>query len=116
MVLALQSMITRTVDVFDPAVLTVAKLRAGTTDNVIPESAQLTGTLRAVSERTRTEVWERIRTVADGIAAAHGCTAEVQIKQGYPRDGERRRLRRASPPRWPTTPWAGTRSSRCRRR
>ena len=82
-VLALQSMITRTVDAFDPAVLTVSMLRAGTTDNVIPESAQLTGTLRAVSEKTRTEVWERISTVADGIAAAHGCTAEVHIKQGY---------------------------------
>jgi len=83
-VLGLQSMVTRTVDVFDPAVLTVAKIRAGTTDNVIPEHAELTGTLRAVSERTRHAVWERISTVADGIAAAHGCEAEVQIVEGYP--------------------------------
>ncbi|CAN5582436.1 M20 family metallopeptidase [soil metagenome] len=83
-VLALQAMITRTVDVFDPAVLTIAKIRAGTTDNVIPETAQLTGTLRAVSERTRTAVSERITTVADGIAAAHGCTATVEILKGYP--------------------------------
>jgi amidohydrolase len=84
LVLALQSMITRTVDVFDPAVLTIAQIDAGTTDNVIPESARLTGTLRAVSERTRHAVWERIRTVADGVAAAHGCTAEVRIVEGYP--------------------------------
>lgn len=83
-VLALQSMITRTVDVFDPAVLTIAKIRAGTTDNVIPENAVLTGTLRAVSERTRHAVWTRITTVADGIAAAYGCSAEVQIFEGYP--------------------------------
>jgi len=83
-VLALQQMITRTVDVFDPAVLTVAQLEAGTTDNVIPESARLVGTLRAVSERTRHDVWERISQVADGIAAAHGCTASVEIAQGYP--------------------------------
>jgi hippurate hydrolase len=83
-VLGLQSMVTRTVDVFDPAVLTVAKIRAGTTDNVIPEHAELTGTLRAVSERTRHAVWERISTVADGIAAAHGCAAEVRIVEGYP--------------------------------
>jgi hippurate hydrolase len=83
-VLALQSMVTRTVDAFDPAVLTVSMLRAGTTDNVIPEVAELTGTLRAVSERTRHAVWERIRTVADGIASAHGCTAEVHIDEGYP--------------------------------
>jgi len=83
-VLALQAMITRTVDVFDPAVLTIAKIRAGTTDNVIPENAVLTGTLRAVSERTRHAVWSRITTVADGIAGAHGCSAEVQIIEGYP--------------------------------
>lgn len=84
LVLALQSMITRTVDVFDPAVLTVAQVTAGTTHNVIPETARLYGTLRAVSERTRHAVWERIRTVADGVAAAHGCTAQVDIVKGYP--------------------------------
>ncbi len=84
LVLALQSMVTRTVDVFDPAVLTIAQVTAGTTHNVIPETARLYGTLRAVSERTRRAVWERIRTVADGIAAAHGCTATVEITQGYP--------------------------------
>jgi amidohydrolase len=83
-VLALQAMITRTVDVFDPAVLTIAKIRAGTTDNVIPEHAVLTGTLRAVSESTRHAVWARLRTVADGIAAAHGCRAELEIVEGYP--------------------------------
>lgn len=84
LVLALQSMVTRTVDVFDPAVLTVAQVTAGTTHNVIPESARLYGTLRAVSERTRRAVWERLRVVADGVAAAHGCTAQVDIVQGYP--------------------------------
>jgi hippurate hydrolase len=83
-VLALQSMITRTVNAFDPAVLTIAKIRSGTTDNVIPESATLTGTLRAVSEHTRHAVWDRIRQVADGVAAAHGCTAQVEILEGYP--------------------------------
>ena len=84
LVLALQSMVTRTVDVFDPAVLTVAQVTAGTTHNVIPESARLYGTLRAVSERTRRAVWDRLRVVADGVAAAHGCTAQVDIVQGYP--------------------------------
>jgi amidohydrolase len=83
-VLALQSMITRTVDAFDPAVLTIAQLAAGTTNNVIPERARLVGTLRTVNERTRHAVWERIRTVVDGIASAHGCTAEVTVVEGYP--------------------------------
>ncbi|MDQ2677999.1 MAG: M20 family metallopeptidase [Actinomycetota bacterium] len=84
LVLALQSMITRTVDVFDPAVLTIAQIAAGTVNNVIPESVTMHGTLRAVSERTRHAVWERIRTVADGVAAAHGAAVEVVIQQGYP--------------------------------
>lgn len=84
LVLALQSMVTRSVDVFDPAVLTVAQVTAGTTHNVIPETARLYGTLRAVSERTRHEVWGRLQVVADGVAAAHGCTASVEIVEGYP--------------------------------
>lgn len=83
-VMALQSMVTRTVDVFDPAVLTIAQIAAGTTHNVIPETARLFGTLRAVSESARHAVWERIRTVADGVAAAHGCSATVRIDEGYP--------------------------------
>lgn len=83
-VLALQAMITRTVDVFDPAVLTIAMIEAGTTDNVIPESAVLTGTLRAVSETTRTAVRERIERVAQGVASAHECTAELKVIEGYP--------------------------------
>ncbi len=84
LVLALQSMITRTVNAFDPAVLTIAKISTGTTDNVIPESAELTGTLRAVSEHTRHAVWARIEQVAEGVASAHGCTVEVEILEGYP--------------------------------
>lgn len=84
MVLALQAMVTRTVDAFDPAVLTVAKIRAGTTDNVIPESVRMDGTLRAVSESTRRAVQQRIEQVVSGVAAAHGCTATVTIHDGYP--------------------------------
>jgi amidohydrolase len=71
-VLALQSMITRRVSVFDPAVLTVGSITAGTTSNVIPETARLHGTMRAVSERTRALIHDQLRRVAEGIAAAHG--------------------------------------------
>ncbi len=83
-VLALQSMVTRSVHAFDPAVVGVSRIRAGTTHNVIPERASLLGTVRAVSEHTRSHVLDRIRQVTDGIAAAHGCTAELQIHEGYP--------------------------------
>ena len=83
-VLALQAMVTRRVDAFDPAVVTVARIRSGTTTNVIPETAELLGTIRTVSARTRTEVHDNLRRVAENIAAAHGATAEVFIEDGYP--------------------------------
>jgi len=81
---ALQTMVTRRVHVFDPAVVTVAKIEAGTTRNVIPETASLLGTVRTVSEATRANVLEGVRRVAEGIAAAHGAEASVEIVRGYP--------------------------------
>jgi hippurate hydrolase len=81
---AFQTLVTRRVNAFDPAVLTVAKIEAGTTRNVIPETASLLGTIRTVSERTRTNVLDGVSRVAEGIAAAHGATAEVTRISGYP--------------------------------
>ncbi|MFL6203754.1 MAG: M20 family metallopeptidase [Acidimicrobiales bacterium] len=84
MVGAFQSMVTRRVDVFDPAVVTVARIQAGTTSNVIPETAELYGTVRTVSEKARDAVLADIEQVAKGLAAAHGATAEIEIQRGYP--------------------------------
>jgi len=83
-VLALQVMVTRRIDVFDPAVVTIAQITAGTTNNIVPETAFLFGTIRSVSEVTRSEVRAGVRRVAEGIAAAHGATAEVDLEAGYP--------------------------------
>jgi amidohydrolase len=84
-VLALQSAMTRSIDVFDPAVLTVAQLSAGSTFNVIPEEAVIRGTWRAISDRTRDRVRERIDTVARQVAHAHGLGIEVTWPMhGYP--------------------------------
>ena len=83
-VLALQAMVTRRIDVFDPAVVTIAQITAGTTNNIIPESVFLFGTIRTVSEKSRDEVRAGVRRVAEGIAAAHGATAEVDLEAGYP--------------------------------
>jgi hippurate hydrolase len=77
-------MITRSIDVFDPSVLTVGRITAGTTNNVIPEVAEIEGTIRAVSESTRVKVHDRIRRVAEGVASAHACACEVVVDQGYP--------------------------------
>ncbi len=83
-VMALNAMITRSIDPFDPAVLTVGQIHAGTTNNVIPETAFIEGTIRATSEATRAKVHEGVRRVADGIAAAHGCGVDAEIDYGYP--------------------------------
>ena len=84
-VTALQAMVTRRVDVFDPAVVTVAKIRAGTTTNVIPETADALG---HHPHRVRADPRRRDRrhraASPQGIAAAHGATAEVEIARGYP--------------------------------
>jgi hippurate hydrolase len=83
-VVALQTMVTRTVDAFDPAVITIADIHAGTTTNIIPETAFMQGTMRTVSAERRAAVKERLRTVAEGIAGAFGATVELEIEPGYP--------------------------------
>jgi amidohydrolase len=81
---ALQTFLTRTLAPSDPAVITVTMLRAGTTNNVIPETATLTGTIRAHSETAREKAHEGVHRVADGVARAHGVEADVKLVPGYP--------------------------------
>lgn len=76
--------LTRTVDVFDPAVLTFAQMEAGTAYNVIPATAMLAGTTRTVSEARRDQLHAMIEQVVSGVAAANGVTADVEIERGYP--------------------------------
>ncbi|MEV7193694.1 M20 family metallopeptidase [Streptomyces sp. NPDC093510] len=84
LVLALQTAVTRTVDVADPAVVTVGSLTAGSGTGIIPETVELAGTIRTLSRDTRVQVHEMVSRVAAGVAAAHGATAEVSIGTGYP--------------------------------
>jgi amidohydrolase len=77
-------MVTRTIHAFDPAVLTIAQLIAGTTTNIIPETATIAGTVRTVSEESRAAVRAGIRRVAEGIAAAHGVDVTIDLEPGYP--------------------------------
>ena len=81
---AFQTLVTRQINVFDPAVVTAAKIEAGTTRNVIPDTASLLGTIRTVSEATRERVLEGVRRVAEGVAAAHGAEVAVELIRGYP--------------------------------
>lgn len=82
-VLALQAAVTRRINAFDPVVLTIATIHGGTTTNVIPETVELTGTLRSVSEDSRKAAKELIQRVAANVAKAHGAWTEVKVLEGY---------------------------------
>ena len=82
--LALQTMVTRRFSVFDPVVITVTQLSAGKAVNVIPPSASLGATVRTLSKASIDTLVEQTKLLADGIAAAHGCTAEVTFQIDYP--------------------------------
>ncbi|MDN5861147.1 MAG: M20 family metallopeptidase, partial [Pseudonocardia sp.] len=84
MVGALQTAVTRRIDTHDAVVLTIAHITAGTANNVIPETAHMGGTLRTLSPAARTRMHEEITRTCTHVALAHGCTAEVTIKTGYP--------------------------------
>ena len=81
---ALQTFVTREIPVSDPVVITVTRIAGGTTGNVIPETVELQGTIRALSERSRTKAHEGLLRVAKGIASAHGVDASVVLERGYP--------------------------------
>ncbi len=78
-VTALQAMVTRVVPAFDPAVVTVTRIEAGTAFNVIPESVTCDGTIRSVSDESRDRAITGLRQVAEHVAAAHGCRAQVDL-------------------------------------
>ena len=85
-VTSLQSMLTRAVAVFGPAVLAVTTINAGTSFNVIPEVVQCSGTIRAVSGRRGLPVLRGVQRVSEHVAAAHGCAAKVEtMAVNYPR-------------------------------
>jgi metal-dependent amidase/aminoacylase/carboxypeptidase family protein len=66
-------------------VVTVTAVQAGSDDlGAIPETATLTGTIRAVSEETRLQLFSAARDLATNIASAHGAEAEVIVEPGYP--------------------------------
>ena len=84
MINSIQTSVTREVNAFDPALVTIAHVEAGTTTNVIPEKAFFEGTIRCVSESTRHQIKESVIRVCDQIAKAHRCFADVTITEGYP--------------------------------
>ena len=83
-VLALQTMVTRRFDAFDPVVVTVGTLHAGTAENVIPQAASFAATVRSFSPQSRTLVAEESVRVVQGVAATHGLKVDAEFVYGYP--------------------------------
>lgn len=83
-IIALQEITARELFLFDPAVLTIGTIHAGTVENVIPDTASLGGTLRAYDESTRAYIKKRICEISSGIATSFRATATVQFTSGCP--------------------------------
>ena len=83
-VLALQAEVARRTPVTDPIVLSITRISAGTTHNVLPDRVELLGTLRTLSPEGRARGRAAFERICTHVAAAHGCSAEVSIEPGYP--------------------------------
>jgi len=84
MVTALQTMVTRRFDVFDPVVITVGSFHAGTVNNVIPDEATFEATARSFSDDARRRLEEQSARLVMNIAAGYGLSAEARWEPGYP--------------------------------
>ncbi|MCU7820460.1 M20 family metallopeptidase [Kitasatospora sp. DSM 101779] len=83
-VLALQTMVTRRFDAFDPVVVTVGTFHAGTVENVIPDEAVFAATVRSFSPEARGRVVEEAVRVVRGVGEAHGMEITAVVEPGYP--------------------------------
>ena len=83
-VAALQSLVSRGADPFDHLVVSVTQIRAGDAFNVIPETAELAGTVRSMGGRLYEEVPQRLTGIVTGVAGALGCTAAVDYVRQTP--------------------------------
>ncbi len=81
---ALQVLVTRRINALDPVVVTITKINAGTTNNVIPETVDMIGTLRAVSESGRKQAIDSMSRLIEGIAGAYDMRASLRVEPGYP--------------------------------
>jgi amidohydrolase len=81
---ALQTIASRNLDPLDSIVVSVTQFHCGTTHNIIADEATLNGTVRTLRPETQALAIERLRAIAEGIAAAHGCKASLRYEEGYP--------------------------------
>jgi len=80
----LQTIVSRNTDPLEPAVVTIARINAGTARNIIPEKATLEGTIRTFDIKKTREIFARIRHISEHVAAAAGGSAQAKLIEGYP--------------------------------
>jgi amidohydrolase len=83
-VLAIEALPAREIDVLSPSVVSVGAIHGGVRNNIIPEQVELIGTIRSFDEQARDALHAKIARVAEKTAEASGATAEVEITRGYP--------------------------------
>jgi amidohydrolase len=84
-VLGLQTVVSRQSNLTTaPAVVTVGQITGGLRSNIIPDSVIMVGTIRTLDSDMRTDVHERVRRVAEHVAASQGATVDIDISLGYP--------------------------------
>jgi amidohydrolase len=84
-VLGLQTVVSRQIDAtLAPSVVTIGAIHGGVRNNIIPEQVEMIGTIRTLDPKLRSEIGERVKKTAQGIASSAGATAEVTINLGYP--------------------------------
>ena len=84
MISALQLLITRSFNAFDPVVITVGQFHAGTKANIIPDTAEFQATIRTFSDENRNRIQSEAVRLCKSIAAGYGLTAEVKVVEQYP--------------------------------
>ncbi len=80
----LQSIVSRTIDPLDSAVISICEFHAGNARNVIPQTAELRGTIRTLTEEVRSLVEQRVREVVKGVAQMTGAKIDLVYERGYP--------------------------------
>ncbi len=84
LVVALQSIVSRSIDPLESAVLSICSFHAGHTSNVIPQSAEMLGTVRTLKPKMRDLVEQRMKEVTAGVAQATGARIDLAYNRGYP--------------------------------
>jgi amidohydrolase len=83
-IVAIQGVVSRSVDPLEPAVVTVGSVHAGTAPNVIPDAAVLEGTMRSFRPEVRQRLRARVREALEGAATGAGCRLDWELREGYP--------------------------------